>query len=366
MGKIKQLENGKYEIDFIKRIGDKRMHITKRGFDSIEQAEKAIPLLIEKKISKMKKNHKYGAFAVFFNQYLEYKSQRIGGSTTIGIQSLYNVLLSSYDEVEVSEVLGIHNIINLYRKIVERDDVGEKWKNRAISELRQIIDYAYLRKLIDQETVSDDKTILEKVSIIKKSKEKEYYTPEQIKKFLSVIEKEDDRDLFTVFAYLGTRISEFIALTWDCFDEKNKTIEIKQQLLYLKKGKPVLTDRLKTKESYRICKLNQKVYEILLKRKKRCSIGYIFSKKSTTPYEAITKTTLRRKMVKYMKMAHLPIISPHGFRHSKATQFMSVCRNMEEVKAAAKFMGHSVTMMMETYAHSEKKTIDVLIKRMND
>ena len=45
---------------------------------------------------------------------------------------------------------------------------------------------------------------------------------------------------------------------------------------------------------------------------------------------------------------------------------MKVCKNMDEIKAAAKFMGHSVTMMMETYAHSEEKTIETLIKRMSD
>ena len=71
-------------------------------------------------------------------------------------------------------------------------------------------------------------------------------------------------------------------------------------------------------------------------------------------------------MFKYMDRARLPRISPHGFRHTKATMFMSVCKTMAEVKAAAKFLGHSVTMMMETYAHAEERTIDVIIKRMEE
>lgn len=362
MGKTKQSENGKYEVDFIKKIGGKRIHITKRGFGNIEQAEKAIPLLIEKKIGKMDKICKKGTFAVFFNEYLQKRKMKIGGSTTASIQSIYNVLLAQFRDIEVSEVLSVHNIIQLYKSILERESVGERWKNKAISEIRQMVDYAFRIKMISSDTASDDKTILENIPITKKNIEKDCYTPSEMKRFINTIDLEDDRDLFITFAYLGTRISEFIALTWDSFDEKNKTIEIKQQLLYLRKGKPILTDRLKTKESYRKCKLNSIVYEILMKRKRRYSQGFIFY--SSSPKNPISKTTIRRKMQKYMKKANLRFITPHGFRHYRASQFMSVCKNMMEVKAASKFMGHSVTMMMETYSHSEEKTIDALIKRL--
>ena len=81
------------------------------------------------------------------------------------------------------------------------------------------------------------------------------------------------------YCYLGLRVSEFIGLAWDCYDRINKTIEVKQQILYLTKGKPVLTDRLKTRENYRKCKLSTEIYEILEKRRRNCSeIGYIFPK----------------------------------------------------------------------------------------
>ena len=124
----------------------------------------------------------------------------------------------------------------------------------------------------------------------------------------------------------------------------DNTTSVVLEDVYLTKGKPVLTDRLKTRESYRKCKLNQEVYEILERKRKTYQEGYIFPKSPTTPNEPLPKTTLRKMMHKYMDKAKLPKISPHGFRHTKATMFMSVCKTMAEVKAAAKFMGHSVDL----------------------
>ena len=367
MAKVKKENDGTFTIDFIKKINGKRFHITKKGFASIDEAERMIPILLEKKISLIKQVRIKGEFGWFFSSYIEYRNKKVGGSTILSIKAIYNVLLKEYEHIEAYEVLSVHNIIHLYKTIVDRKDTGEKWKNRVIGELRQIVDYALFLKIINVEEANDDKTILVPIPIIKKGKEKSSYTVKQIKKYLSVVDDDNDKELLTVYIYLGARISEFIALTWDCYDRCNKTIEIKQQILYLQQGKPVLVDRLKTKESYRKCKLNNEIVEVLERR--RIESGgkeYIFPKSINNKNEPLPKTTLRKIMHKYMVKAKLPIISPHGFRHSKATMFMSVCKNMAEVKAAAKFLGHSVTMMMETYAHSEEKTIDTLIKRLED
>lgn len=365
MAKVRQEADGSFTIDFIKKVNGKRIHITKKGFKDQYEAEIAIPSLTEKRVSSLKQ-YGGGKFESFFKEYLEHRSHKVGGSTLLSIKAIYNVILINYAETEVREVLGVHNVISLYKGIIKRKNVGEKWKNRVIGELRFIVDYACFLKLISPEVCSDDKAILESVPITKKSKERDSYSYSQLKKFLDSIDEEEDKDMMMVYVYLGARISEFVALTWDCYDKSNKTIEIKQQVLYLQKGKPILTDRLKTKESYRKCKLNNEIYAILEKRRKKCDKGFIFPKSKNRPNDPLPKSAIRKKMKKYMNKAKLPYISPHGFRHSKATLFMSVCKTMAEVKAAAKFMGHSVTMMMETYAHSEEKTIDLLIKRLED
>lgn len=367
MSKVKRENDGSFTIDFIKMVNGKRVHIYKKGYETEEGAQKAIPILTEKRLSSFKQHKASGKFESFFDVYLEHRSRKVGKSTLIAIKGIYNAMLKDYGSLDASEVLSLHSMIHFHRMIAEKEGIGEKYKNRVIGELRQVVDYACILKIISPEEATDDKAILEQVPIKKKSKEKECYTANQLKKFLSVIDNEEDRDLMITYAYLGARISEFIALTWDCYDPKNKTIEIKQQILYLQQGKPVLVDRLKTRESYRKCKLNDEVYKILEKRRGFYGEkGYIFPKNHKSFNEPIPKATIRAKMQRYMKKAKLPLISPHGFRHTKATMFMSVCKTMAEVKAAAKFLGHSVTMMMETYAHQEEKTIDILIKRIDE
>lgn len=366
MPKTKQENDGSFTIDFIKNYKGKRIHIFKKGFSSQMEAERNIPVVLEKRLFEHQENRDKSSFKTFFDSYLEYRSNRLRESTLLSVKAVYNSFLKELGDLKTHEALSIHSTIRLHKTIIDKRDVCEKWKNRVIGEMRQIVEYASFKKLIPQETALDDKMILENVPICKKVKEKGCYSLNQLRRFLNSIDDENDKDAMTVFAYLGARISEFIGLTWDCYDSKNKTIEIKQQILYLQKGKPILTSRLKTKESYRKCKLNQATHQILEKRNKMCSVGFIFSKSPNEPNEPISKTTLRNKMRHYMNLAKLPFISPHGFRHTKASILMSVCKTMSDVKAAAKFLGHSVTMMMETYAHEEAKTIDILIKRMEE
>ena len=49
----------------------------------------------------------------------------------------------------------------------------------------------------------------------------------------------------------------------------------------------------------------------------------------------------------------------------KATKFLKVCKDMEELKAAAKFLGHSVSMLIEIYGHASLETTDKIAKRID-
>lgn len=361
--KIKKIGN-EYVIDFIKTINKKRIHIYKSGFTTYIEASNYLPIELEKRLNETNFKGSRGKYIDFYKSFLKWRSRKINKSTLISIKTSLKSYENKYGDMKVDIVFSLHNILVIYRELIEKKNITEKSKNRILGEFRLMVDYALFLKLITPETASDDKMILQNIPTSKVRKEKEHYDINQINKFLSVIKDNEDKDLFTLFIYLGARISEFIGLTWDTYDPINKTIEIKQQVLYLQEGKPILTDRLKTKESYRKCKLNNEIYLILENRKKRNNKGYIFPRDYKTPYISYPKTKLREKMIKYMKLADLPIISAHGFRHSKATMFMSVCNNMAEVKAAARFLGHSVSMMIDTYAHEEEKTIEILLSRL--
>jgi len=363
--KIKK-ENDSYKIDFIKCYKGNRFHIYKSNIDSYEEARKLIPLLINKKINEYESTRFKNSFDEFIKFYLDYRSSKISKATLIWIKTAKGKYMNTFTDLSIDEAFGVFNISKWHKYIREIEDISPKYKNRIIGEMKLMIDYAIKLCLISSEDAMSSINLLEPVKLDHIQKEKQIYTKEELDKFLSVIDDPFDKDMFLVFSYLGLRISEFIGLTRDCYDKENETIEVKQQILYEQEQKPVLVHTLKTKESYRKCKLSKKINEILLKRSKECNKGFIFYNTRKTVYDSFPKTRFRELIVKYALKAGLPPISPHGFRHTKATILMSVCLSMSDVKAAAKFMGHSVTMMMETYAHEDKEAMNKMIERLEE
>ena len=80
----------------------------------------------------------------------------------------------------------------------------------------------------------------------------------------------------------------------------------------------------------------------------------------------IARTTFRRRLYKYCELAGIPKIVPHTSRHMQATKLASVCRNGEEIEAAARRLGHSPEMFMNTYArHATDEKEEELLRRLD-
>ncbi|MGM9813968.1 MAG: hypothetical protein ACI32C_03595 [Candidatus Enteromonas sp.] len=89
----------------------------------------------------------------------------------------------------------------------------------------------------------------------------------EVNKLLNSIPKDHiDYPVFSLFCYLGCRLGEFLGLQWKCLDENAKSIAICQQIIYLN-GIPVLSDELKTNESYRVDALDQDTFDLLMRYK---------------------------------------------------------------------------------------------------
>ena len=74
MSMIKKENDGTFTVDFIKSIDGKRYHISKKGYKSFEEAERAMPTLLERRLSLEKKIRVSGKFSSFFKEYLEHRS----------------------------------------------------------------------------------------------------------------------------------------------------------------------------------------------------------------------------------------------------------------------------------------------------
>ena len=64
----------------------------------------------------------------------------------------------------------------------------------------------------------------------------------------------------------------------------------------------------------------------------------------------MSRQTFRRKLIFYCNKANIRVINPHSIRHTLATRLASFCNNATDIEAAAKMLGHSPSMFLQTYA----------------
>ena len=362
--------DGSWVIDLIRTVHGRRIHVFHKGFGSQKEAEEALPFVLEKRIGEAKKGIASPTFEDFIALFKAYRLHHVRPSTVMQIDSMMRMHMKEFLGKPIALTFHAPFVTAWYRGLVEDASISNQWKNKIISATRKMFEMAWKWKYLPPEDWTDVANILESVQESKRrSREKEIWTPNQLKRFLSVLPPDSfDEAMFRLFCHLGARISEFTGLTWDCFDRKRGIIEIKQQVLYHGIHRFVLTEELKTSESYRLCKLDPLTLTTLLRHYQRQSPQseheFIFPSTPQDHFRPTAKSTLRRRMMEYIEKAHVPIITPHGVRHTKATMLMAVCKNMAEVKAAARFLGHSATMMIDTYGHAKEENTSKILARL--
>ena len=303
-------------------------------------------------------------FLAFVKRYERYRATRVRYASRKQVEAIANAHMGEMKDKSVADVFTRSFLTKWRNNLFKTKETSIGYRNRMISCVRSMAKQAYAWKLIGASALRDASAVLEPLgNQYAKKTERKIYSRAEIEQFLAVIENEDERFMFDMFAYLGCRIGEFLGLTWDCVSDEGY-IQIKQQCTYEGKGKWLLTPVLKTNESYRACPIPSRLMGELKKRRiKGHGKYFIFSMKKDhrTPYG---ETTFRKKVIVYADMASLPRLTPHCFRHSKATMLLEVCKNMEEVKSAARFLGHSATMLLDTYGHAKEETMLDILSRL--
>jgi len=191
-------------------------------------------------------------------------------------------------------------------------------------------------------------TIFEKKNYVPKIKTYEIYTENDFLKFLDVIEDERDRFLFTLLFYYGLRIGECLALRWEDFDGKYLHIRRNVIVKSLQEGQIFTTP--KTSNSVRDYPIIDIVRPYLEKTKACQRIrGYVFATKKPKKGSFVEgQTSVRRKSVRYARMAGLHVIKLHEFRHSCVSNLLS---NGMSYRTVARWVGDTEQMVLSTYSH---------------
>lgn len=200
-----------------------------------------------------------------------------------------------------------------------------------------------------------------------------FYTREELVKFLECLEKESNYKayvLFRVLAFSGMRKQEVLALTWSDINFKLNEIRIYKALsrglnnrLYIK--------TTKNEGSTRIIKMDEKTMSILKvwKKKQRedyLTLGYntlspnqlLFSNINN---ELLQPTKTRKWLNHVINKYGLKQIRTHGFRHTHCSLLFEAGASLVSVKER---LGHNdIQTTMNVYAHVTKKGKDEAIQK---
>lgn len=363
--------NGLWSINTTVKVDGEFRHFKKRGYASLSEAKADF----ERAKAEFIRNNSNRAEVMLYEDLVkDYNRARLL-SVSEGTQYMTMSMLKKYFEpyfkgMLLKDFLNKDIIKEWHGHLVDDPRLNVNRVNKIIGTAKDLLKHAYINEYIDPKTYqSCDVRLIRVKSRCREKKERVAWTMEELTKFFSVIPtKSVDYVMFKLFFALSPRISEFLALMPRCYDSKRKRISIEQQVTcsYNDTGKQIVTNRLKTSTSYRTIALNKELCELLENYITDFNIKedeFLFwGATRHTPY---AKTTFRRRLYKYCDLAGVRRINPHGARHTMAVMLSAVAITGEDIEAAARRLGHTPEMFLNTYAnHSSEEREESLFEKV--
>lgn len=368
-GTFVQYEDGTWGIDTKVKVNDAFKHFSKKGYPTLSSVKADYDRARAEFVS-LKSAAK--CEVIIFDDFLiEYEKMRkvvVNETTAESDKSTFQVyFLPQFKGKLIKDCFNRDSIKNWYDALVNDTSKTNNKKSKTISRMKDLLKFAYMHKYIDAPTYQDCDVCLYQVKYSKKPiTERVIWTSEEETKFWKAITNKRDYVMFKTFFSCGARIGEFMGLQPKSIDFEKKRLTINQQALYISGKGIVLTNKLKTNESYRSVLLTDEVINLLKDYIETLSIKdneFLFFESDRT--KPISRTSFRRKLYHYCDVAGVRKINPHSSRHLQAVKLCSVIKTGEEIEAAAKRLGHSPEMFMNTYAsHSKEKTENDLLERI--
>ncbi|MFT8470903.1 MAG: site-specific integrase [Oenococcus sp.] len=194
-----------------------------------------------------------------------------------------------------------------------------------------------------------------------------FYDVEQLRRFLNGAYQLYNKDhynryaFFRLLAFTGMRKGEALALNWGDVDLTNKTLSISKTVVTVDSGE-VISNEPKTKASNRLMTLDDETVAVLAEWKLRQHELYQALGYSASPCEYVFNSSVnsfvslgkpRQWCRAVAKVADLPAIIIHGFRHTYAT--LAVQSGMD-IKQLQYQLGHrDVHTTLQIYAEVTNK-----------
>lgn len=286
---------------------------------------------------------------------LTYKKLTYEERETIIKKYLLNFLKK--DEKIINE-FNTENIIN-FRKYISTLNLSISRKNLIFSTTRQLISFAEENDYLDY-TIAE--RLLKSLKSIRKDKEMShkicFWTNEQFETFIDTFNNKDKKwRYYFLLTYWGAlRMGEINALTWEDIDFNNNSVYINKSV-----DRDGYISSPKTKSSKASVDLPTFLITELKDWKEKVKptneSDFIFFNN-----HIISRTSIRRMMLKHEKIGSVEPIKFHGLRHSMASRMINQGCNPLLV---AKHLRHASTQQtLDTYSHLFPNITDGLMDKL--
>lgn len=317
---------------FITRINGKQ--VKRRGFKSPKDARLAeAQMLIEAEINKVDLSNP--TFEYVAEEYLKWYKKRRKESSYKRVDSVVKKYLIP--------VFGIKKINDIRNRDITKfhDMIIEKKLSVATNKKIHVVLSAIFNYAIKNEYTTKNPARAVGNFEGKEKKHVAYWTLDEFKSFMNVVDEFNYYVLFMTLYYSGMRKGEALALTWGDLDFENNTIKVDKT-----KGKTGITTT-KTENS-RLIQMPKFVMRLLsqLKAETDPKMTYVVFGEYK---KSLPETTITRKFNKWIKTSGVKKIRIHDLRHSHASYLIN--KNVV-ISVISKRLGHSnPSTTLNVYSH---------------
>lgn len=368
------LKNGDKRYQFQIYVGidpltGKEQRTTRRGFKTKKEAQLSLARLkLEIENGNFKKEQAE-TFQEIYDIWMEQYPLTVEASTL-------RKTLSSF-EIHILPSLGRYKIDKITVEVCQKAVNTWASKVKHFVELKayaaRIFQFAMKRGYTQNNPMVLVETPIVRKNVIDQDEKLEnFYPKEELKEFLSCLQKDGKYKIYALFrllAYSGMRMGEAIALTWEDLNFKDNEIRISKSIARGLKAKQYVKT---TKSGHsRTIKMDEGTMAILKEWKKYQQIDYlklgfntlqpnqlVFSNTKNT---YLQPSTIRKWIVRVQAKYNLKEITTHGLRHTHCSLLFEAGASIKEVQDR---LGHAdAKITMNIYAHVSKKSQEVAVQK---